>query len=975
MVPGVIDATLFIDGPNGRNTWHLALGAVTIGRAEDNAIVLQSVEVSRHHAKIESVGNGWTITDLGSSNGTLLNGTRLAQQETEPFGVNDHVQIGPFTLGVEPAVVSPAPAPRASAPASPPPPFAPPPERPEKRNGKIDLNKQATVKLGRAPDNDLVIDHPQASRYHAAIERVNQTVQVTDLGSTNGTYVNGQRITGPTTLKEGDTIQIASYRLVLRGNELQHFDDHGNIAVDALRLSKTVGKGIIILNDVSLAVQPREFVALVGGSGAGKTTLLDSLNGFRPATSGTVLYNGVNLYQNFDAYRNVIGYVPQDDIIHRELTVYGALNYAAQLRLPRDTTPQERNERIEVVLKDLGLEHRRDTGISRLSGGQRKRVSIGVELLNKPSLLFLDEPTSGLDPSTETKMMRLLRELADQGHTILLVTHVTGNVSLCDKVAIMAPGGLLAFYGPPKEALTYFQVRDFVDIYDQLENGKPEELQKRFQQSPEYQKYVAGPLSQHAQTTQAPSKSERVKPGFKHISALQQFFILSRRNLEILLRDRSSLVLMLLIAPLLGLLDFATWKGNLFNVQDGNSVQAITMLFIAALDAVLVGSLASMREIVKETEVYRRERMVGLGIVPYLGSKVWLGGVLALYQAFMFVLFKVLVIPSLPHDPTALAQMYITLTLTTMAGMLMGLFVSAVSPNQNVAPLLTILLIVPQIIFGGGILSVNTLPNGDLLSMATITKWSFDSLVTISQVGKDVAGDACWQESTALSDTNFHPTAGQDANEILRRWQDTLSESYKKQNCTCLGPNIFNACHFPGITSNYTEADRVAVNSVEPAKPTKPGDPPAQPSAPPAAPVGPGDQPQCNQQDPACLQQLKDWQDKFTQWQTAMTGWTTQMNDWKAQMDSWKTQMDTYKSATSSYQDQMSSWQTAYTDWAEKRNKAIGNAEALIRKTFEDYGKFFQINLLQAWGGLGVIMAVFFGLIVAAQKYKDFTAR
>lgn len=979
MISEIAQTTLVIQGPNRHTTHSVAPGIVTLGRAEDNTIVLSSLEVSRYHAKLEAESYGWSITDLGSHNGTYLNGTRLAQQETEVFGATDQVQIGPFTLSWEPASLNSVPAPISSANISAEPapitPVTTPTKRRVERQGQIDLNKQPKVALGRVPDNDLVIDHPQASRHHAVIEKVGQTVTVTDLGSTNGTFVNGQRISAATTVKEGDTIQIASYRFVLRGNVLEHFDDHGNIEVDALHLEKIVGKAIKILNDVSLSIQPREFVALVGGSGAGKTTLLDALNGFRPATSGQVLYNGANLYQNFDAYRNVIGYVPQDDIIHRELTVYGALNYAAQLRLPRDTSAQERNERIDTVLNDLGLAHRRDTPISRLSGGQRKRVSIGVELLNKPSLIFLDEPTSGLDPSTETKMMRLLRELADQGHTVLLVTHVTGNVSLCDKVAIMAPGGLLAFYGPPKEALPYFQVRDFVDIYDILENGKAEELHKKFLESPQYQAYVAEPLAQEQERAAEPTNAASVKPGFKHISALQQFMILSRRNLEILVRDRASLVLMLLVAPLLGLVNFVTWKSNLFDVQAGNAQQGMSMLFIAALNCVLVGSLASMREIVKETEVYRRERMVGLGIVPYLGSKVWLGGILALYQAFMFVLFNALAVPSLPHDPTALAQMYITLTLTVLAGMLMGLFVSAVSPNQNVAPLLVILLIVPQIIFGGGILPTKTLPNGNIISMGTITKWSFDSLVTIAGVGKDVADDSCWQISSARADPNFHATTGQDDNEVLHRWQDTLSEPYKKSNCRCLGPNIFTACKFPGITANYTAADEAAVNSPEPPKPYKPGDPPAQPNSPPAAPTSPGEQPQCSQSDPACLQQLKAWQDKFTAWQTSMTDWSTQMNNWKTQMDSWKTEMDAYKTSTNQYQDGMNSWQTRYSDWATTRNKAIGNVEAVIRANFENYGQYYEINLVQGWGALVGIVAVFFALIFVAQKLKDRAAR
>ncbi len=709
-------ATLRVDGPGGTRSYPVSPGTITLGRVPENMVPLAHDQVSRQHAQISWDSRGCSVMDLGSRNGTLLNGTRLAQRQPEPLQNGDCIQIGPFSISLEmapAAAASPAGAPSAIPLAAPSTPgnVAPagpvagrPPAPP---TGVLNLQGRVTIKLGRAPDNDIVIDHPQASRYHAIIEQSGTGVKITDLGSTNGTVVNGQRITGARPLKEGDSVQIASYRFVYKTGQVHHFDDQGNISVDALHLNRVVGKGIKILNDVSLAIQPREFIAIVGGSGAGKSTLMDALNGFRPATEGGVLYNGVDLYQNYDAYRNVIGYVPQDDIIHRELTVYGAFDYAARLRLPKDTTGEERHKRIEEVLKDLGLEQRRDTPIGRLSGGQRKRASIGVELLTKPSLFFLDEPTSGLDPSTETKMMRLMRELADQGRTVILVTHVTGNVRLCDKVVIMARGGRLAFYGPPDEALKFFSVRDFVDIYDQLETGKPEDWQKKYEQSPQYQAYVAQPLNAVAAGPGVQARAARAKPAFHRISALRQFIILSLRNLEILWRDKASLILMLLLAPIIGATDFLTWKPTLFSSQNGNPSQIITAMFMGALITILVGGIASMREFVKESEIYRRERMVGLGIVPYIMSKVWLGALLALYQAAVLVLFKVLAIPSMNPDPIMLLEMYITLVLATLSGMLMGLFVSAISPNQNVAPLLIILLLVPQFLFSGGMLPAN----------------------------------------------------------------------------------------------------------------------------------------------------------------------------------------------------------------------------------------------------------------------------
>ena len=275
----------------------------------------------------------------------------------------------------------------------------------------------------------------------------------------------------------------------------------------AWRLSVSISgcaKDLNILQNISVVFQPREFIVVVGQSGGGKSTLVDSIAGYRPATHGKVFVNDVDVYQHFDAIRNDIGFVPQKDIIHTELTVEQALDYSAQLRMPRDTTKAERQQRIQEVLEDLDIAHRKDVQISGLSGGQLKRVSIGVELLTKPGLFFLDEPTSGLDPGTETALMQLMRRLADQGRTIVLITHATKNVMLADKVIFLARGGYLAWFGPPDEALEYFnQYRsdraqrsgdmEFDEIYALLDDpslGTPADWAERYLNHPAYQQHV-----------------------------------------------------------------------------------------------------------------------------------------------------------------------------------------------------------------------------------------------------------------------------------------------------------------------------------------------------------------------------------------------------------------------------------------------------------------------------------------------------
>ncbi|HYX50040.1 MAG TPA: ATP-binding cassette domain-containing protein, partial [Ktedonobacteraceae bacterium] len=352
--------------------------------------------------------------------------------------------------------------------------------------------------IGRAPNNTVVLNHLQVSAHHAELEKVEGGYRVLDMNSTNHVYVNGQRVTFQL-LRTGDEIRIGPFLLVYTGTELRQYDESNNIRIDALHLKKVGNNNVILLNDISLVIPPRKFVALVGGSGAGKSTLMDALNGLRPAHNGTVLYNGVDYYHNLAAFSTQLGYVPQDDIVHRDLTVERALYYAAKLRLPKDFTKEQIKWRIDEVLEDVEMTERRGLLVSKLSGGQRKRVSIALELLANPGVFFLDEPTSGLDPGLDRKMMTLLRRLADRGRTIILVTHATNNINACDSVCFLAQGGRLAYFGPPNGAKAYFEKTDFAEIYSTLEPSKeqpdiPKQAEERFLASQDYQRYVAEPL-------------------------------------------------------------------------------------------------------------------------------------------------------------------------------------------------------------------------------------------------------------------------------------------------------------------------------------------------------------------------------------------------------------------------------------------------------------------------------------------------
>ena len=569
-----------------------------------------------------------------------------------------------------------------------------------------------TITIGRRPGNTVVLNHPQVSGDHARLERSGNTYSVIDRGSTNHVYVNGQRISSYL-LKPGDVIRIGPYELTFTDTQLVQHASSKSIRIDAINVVQVGDKAKVLLNDISITIPSGKFVALVGGSGAGKTTLMDALNGTRPAKSGYVLYNGQDYYATRASFSTQLGYVPQFDIIHKNLSVERALYYAAKLRLPSDTTNDQIRQRVEEVMNDVGIAPRRKLLISKLSGGQQKRVSIAMELLAKPNVFFLDEPTSGLDPGLDRKMMQLLRNIADrEGHTIILVTHATNNINLCDYVCFLAPGsnkvpgGHLAYFGPPDEAKTFFTQADFADIYNALEPTEadpdiPKKAEARFKASPQYQQYVAMPRAQMprvAPTTVGASTPPRGNP-------MQQFRLLSERYLELLKNDRVNLLVLLLQAPIIALilmllisfvLKLKSFSG------DNLPIDAQEVLFIMSFVAVLFGCNNSAREIVKELPIYRRERMVNLGIMPYLFSKIVILGVLSLFQCAILVIAVNAIAPfqtSIMLPPPL--EIYVTLSLTSLVGLMIGLLISSLTANSDQANSIIPVILIFQILFSG----------------------------------------------------------------------------------------------------------------------------------------------------------------------------------------------------------------------------------------------------------------------------------
>ncbi|HRJ75300.1 MAG TPA: FHA domain-containing protein, partial [Anaerolineales bacterium] len=551
---------LVVDVAGGNSKTHtLTRSTLTIGRLENNDIVIPSQIVSGQHARLEQVsGGGYKVVILPEArNPILFEGRPVEGSRVLRHG--DVLRIGSLDPGLMVTIT-----------------YQSPSQATQEVDRDIVFGEKTLIQIGRDPSNDVVLPSPNVSRFHAQIQKVGQRYRVEDLRSSNGTFVNGERIDGPFWLKPEDSISVGQYRFVMGKDQLASYDDSNGLKVDVVNLNKWVRPDLNILQDISVSFKPREFIVVVGQSGGGKSTFVDAVAGYRPATPPSKVYvNDIDIYTHFDAIRNEIGFVPQKDIIHMELTIYQALDYAAQLRMPSDTSPEERHKRVMEVLADLDLTHRKDVQISGLSGGQQKRVSIGVELLTKPGLFFLDEPTSGLDPGTETALMQLMRRLADQGRTIVLITHATKNVMLADKVIFLARGGYLAWFGPPDEALAYFdQYRserdrragkiEFDEIYAILDDqgkGKAPEWSQRYRESKAYQEYIAKPLAdkfspERAATVRDPGRAipKTSNTSSTKVSALRQFMILSGRNVKILTRDKFALGLMLATAPIVSLL-------------------------------------------------------------------------------------------------------------------------------------------------------------------------------------------------------------------------------------------------------------------------------------------------------------------------------------------------------------------------------------------------------------------------------------
>ena len=622
-----------------------------------------------------------------------------------------------------------------------------------------------TIRIGRGLDNELVVSDLSVSRHHAELRQLpDGGYEIVDLDSHNGTYVNGQPV-DRVLLGPNDIVGVGHSTFRLVGDQLEEFVDTGEVSFSARHLQVKVqhkGAEKILLNNVSFGVPEKSLVAVIGPSGSGKSTLLRALTGYRPADNGDVLYDGRNLYKQFAELRQRIGLVPQDDILHSQLTVRTALQYAAELRFPGDTEAAERDRRVEEVLVELHLEKRGDNKITALSGGQRKRVSVALELLTKPSLIFLDEPTSGLDPGMDRDVMKMLRNLADEGRTVLVVTHSVAELAICDRLLVMAPGGSVAYFGPPKEALHFFGYETWADVFQAFENYPDHDWAGRFRGSVHYQMYSADVEAVQAQSS--PIQQHQSQPQ-KQQGWFSQLSTLVRRYLSVIASDKGFILLSVLMPAVLGVVSMIIPAPSGLSTgpasHNGLNGDAPTILLIMAVGSCFSGAANSVRELIKERVIYERERAVGLSRSAYLMSKVIVLGAISVVQGVIIggIGFSSRTLPpkGLIISGSPAIEMTIAIILLSFASMMFGLVISAlVKTAEKTMPLLVMFAII-QVVFTG-CLGFAIAGSAGLEQVAWLmpSRWAVGALATTTDLGHLIGPfsstphfDPMWQHTAA----------------------------------------------------------------------------------------------------------------------------------------------------------------------------------------------------------------------------------
>ncbi|MFE7796223.1 FHA domain-containing protein [Nocardia sp. NPDC057440] len=768
---------------------------ITMGRAPEVTLFVDSPLVSRVHATLTWQGSAWVLNDNGSTNGVFVDARRLGQPV--PIDRPTQVRLGDAISGpllhLLPAVPSPRQARTHSAapghhqqhhrqppPSGQVPPSGQLPQNVPSQQLNINMTTRADTSslpplrarpstsqiargdrlppggldIGRTTDNQIVVNDPLASRKHARLVAAKEGLTIEDLGSANGTFVNGRR-EQRTVLRERDIITIGNIDFVVQQGTLVHRQKP--VAEQGLHVHGvgfTVEGNKQLLVDVNMQAGRGTLTALIGPSGAGKSTLSKLIAGTTNPSGGVVTFEGRNLHAEYEALRSRIGMVPQDDVLHRQLTVRQALGYAAELRLPPDNSKADRQQVIDGVLKELSLTEHADTRVDRLSGGQRKRASVALELLTGPSLLILDEPTSGLDPALDRQVMVMLRELADAGRVVIVVTHSVACLDMCDQVLLLAPGGKTAFCGHPAGVGGALGTSDWAEIFAKVA-ANPDQAFAAYRS----RQAAVPPPPPPAQTGHVGSPPQS--------SGGKQFSTLARRQVRLIFADRGYLAFLVILPFILGVLSLVVpgqngfQRGALAALPDGTFAptggsETQQLLVVLILGACFMGSTLTVRDLVGERTIFFRERAVGLKPSAYLMAKI------AVFSATAFLQSAVLVGITLagkkaPAEGSVIsngsAELYIDISLTAVCCVVFGLLLSSLArSNEQVMPMLVV-MIMAQLVMAGGLIPVTGRVVLEQLSWLFPARWGYAagaSTVNVREVFLNAQPDTLWQHKSDI---------------------------------------------------------------------------------------------------------------------------------------------------------------------------------------------------------------------------------
>jgi ABC transport system ATP-binding/permease protein len=607
-----------------------------------------------------------------------------------------------------------------------------------------------STKIGRNTDNDIVIPDVLASRHHATLIPGPGGTEIRDNRSINGTFVNGSRVESAV-LHEGDTVTIGNVDLVFRGGALVRRTEttaaSGTGGLDVHGVTWTIEGNKTLLDNISLTARPGTLTAVIGPSGAGKSTFARLVAGYTHPTTGTVAFEGHDVHAEYASLRSRIGMVPQDDVVHGQLTVNQALMFAAELRLPPDTNKEDRERVVAQVLEELEMTQHRETRVDKLSGGQRKRASVAMELLTGPSLLILDEPTSGLDPALDRQVMTMLRQLADAGRVVLVVTHSLSYLDVCDQVLLLAPGGKTAYAGPPSGIGAAMGTTNWADIFSSVARD-PDAA---------YQRFVAthGPTP-----TQPPAQTPADLGKPTKTSLRKQFSTISRRQMRLIISDRGYFIFLAVLPFIMGVLSLSV-PGD---VGFGVPVPAIMggeapnepgqILVLLNVGAIFMGTALTIRALIGERAIFLREQAVGLSTTAYLMAKVFVFAGFALLQSAIVVAINIWgkkwgpgAVESGAVISNRTLELYIDMAACCVAAAMVGLALSALAKsNEQIMPLLVI-AIMSQLVFQGGMIPVTGRIGLDQLSWVTPARWGFASTASTIDLIRLVPGPLTPQDS------------------------------------------------------------------------------------------------------------------------------------------------------------------------------------------------------------------------------------